>query len=49
MKDNQDYAIKVLTCLQLQQNPKVLELTNNEINILKKINNQHIIKFIEYF
>lgn len=39
--------MKVMSVDKFKQTPKLSEFTNNEINILTKINHPNIIKFIE--
>ena len=41
------FAVKVMSAEKFKHTPKLSEFTNNEINILAKINHPNIIKFIE--
>lgn len=41
------YAVKVMSVEKFKHTPKLSEFTNNEINILTKINHPNIIRFIE--
>ncbi|CAD8082614.1 unnamed protein product [Paramecium sonneborni] len=43
------YAIKVIKLTRFKQLPKLTQFTMNEVETLKRINNQNVIKFIELF
>jgi len=46
-KSNEFVAIKVQPCKRLQG--KLLELYSSEVNILKQVKNENVIKFIDDF
>lgn len=46
-KTKEIFAVKVMSVDKFKHTPKLGEFTNNEINILTKINHPNIIRFIE--